>query len=128
VRVCCRGICCDLASAKKAKQSGRALWLTAVIPATREAGIRKIAVRSQPQQIVLQTLSRKTLYKKGLVEWLKVKALSSNPSTARKKKKSAIGRVFCFFLHSQDDGSEQSSTFSSKQTRLYSNVLEQIKS
>jgi hypothetical protein len=35
---------------------------------------------------VLQTLSRKTLYKKGLVEWLKVKALSSNPSTARKKK------------------------------------------
>jgi hypothetical protein len=29
---------------------------------------------------------KKTLHKKGLVEWLKVKALSSNPSTAKKKK------------------------------------------
>jgi hypothetical protein len=29
----------------------------------------------------------KTHHKKGLVEWLKVKALSSNPSTAKKKKK-----------------------------------------
>jgi hypothetical protein len=26
---------------------------------------------------------KKTLHKKGLVEWLKVKALSSNPSTAK---------------------------------------------
>jgi hypothetical protein len=30
---------------------------------------------------------KKTHHKKGLVEWLKVKALSSNPSTAKKKKK-----------------------------------------
>jgi hypothetical protein len=29
---------------------------------------------------------KKTHYKKGLVEWFKVKALSSNPSTAKKKK------------------------------------------
>jgi hypothetical protein len=29
----------------------------------------------------------KTLYKKGLVEWLKVEALSSSPSTAGKKTK-----------------------------------------
>jgi hypothetical protein len=28
---------------------------------------------------------KKTHHKKGLVEWLKVKALSSNPSTAKKK-------------------------------------------
>jgi hypothetical protein len=28
-----------------------------------------------------------THHKKGLVEWLKVKALSSSPSTAKKKKK-----------------------------------------
>jgi hypothetical protein len=27
---------------------------------------------NQPGQIVLETLSRKTLHKKGLVEWLKV--------------------------------------------------------
>jgi hypothetical protein len=30
---------------------------------------------------------KKTHHRKGLVEWLKVKALSSNPSTAKKKKK-----------------------------------------
>jgi hypothetical protein len=34
-------------------------------------------------QIVLETLSQKNHHKKGLVEWLKVKALSS--STVKKK-------------------------------------------
>jgi hypothetical protein len=43
-------------------------------------------VQSQPGQIVLETLSQKTLHKKGLVEWLKVQTLSSNPSTGKKKK------------------------------------------
>jgi hypothetical protein len=59
-----------------------------VILVTEEAEIRRIAVQSQPGQIVCKTLSRKTLHKKkkkGLVEWLKVKALSSNPSTAKQK-------------------------------------------
>jgi hypothetical protein len=32
-------------------------------------------------------ISKKTLHKKGLVEWLKVRALCSNPSTTTKKKK-----------------------------------------
>jgi hypothetical protein len=42
-------------------------------------------VRSQPRQIVYETLSRKKAFTKtGLVEWLKVKALSSSPSTAKK--------------------------------------------
>jgi hypothetical protein len=50
-----------------------------VIPAIQEAEIRRIAVQSQPGQIVFKTLSQKTLHKKGLVEWLKVKALSSIP-------------------------------------------------
>jgi hypothetical protein len=50
----------------------RRRWLTPVIPATQEAEMRRMAVRSQPQQIVLKTLSRKTHHKKGLVEWLKV--------------------------------------------------------
>jgi hypothetical protein len=43
-----------------------------IILATQEAEIRKIAVGSQPGQIVLKTLSGKALQKKGLVEWLKV--------------------------------------------------------
>jgi hypothetical protein len=52
-----------------------------------EAEIRRIAVQSQPRQIVPQTLSQKHLIgKKGLVEWLKVYALSLSPSTAREKK------------------------------------------
>jgi hypothetical protein len=59
-----------------------------VILATWEAEITRITVWSQPWQIVHKTLKKKTLHKKGLVEWLKVKALSSSPSTAKKKKKS----------------------------------------
>jgi hypothetical protein len=59
-----------------------------VILATEEAAIRRIAVQSQPAQIVCEALSRKNpLHKKGLVKWwLKVSALSSNPSTTKKKK------------------------------------------
>jgi hypothetical protein len=34
-------------------------WLTPVIPATQEAESRRIAVQSQPAQIVCETLSRK---------------------------------------------------------------------
>jgi hypothetical protein len=34
-------------------------WLTPVILATQEAGIRRITVRSQPRQIVHEILSRK---------------------------------------------------------------------
>jgi hypothetical protein len=41
-----------------------------------------MAGQSQPGEIVHE----KTYHKKGLVEWLKVKALSSNPSTTEKKK------------------------------------------
>jgi hypothetical protein len=32
-----------------------------------------------------EPISKKPHYKKGLVEWLKVKALSSSPSTSKKK-------------------------------------------
>jgi hypothetical protein len=42
-----------------------------VILATQEAKIRRIEVRSQPGQIVHQTLSRKNPSQKGLMEWLK---------------------------------------------------------
>jgi hypothetical protein len=47
-------------------------WLTPIILATQEAEIKRIAVQSQPGQIVHKTLTQKTLYKKGLAEWLKV--------------------------------------------------------
>jgi hypothetical protein len=55
-------------------------WLTPVILATQEAEIRRTLVQSQPRQTVHETLSPKTLHEKNkirLVEWFKVKALSS---------------------------------------------------
>jgi hypothetical protein len=57
-----------------------------VIQPTQKAEIKRIAVQSQPRKIVREPLSRKNPSKTGLVEWLKVRALSSNPSTAKKKK------------------------------------------
>jgi hypothetical protein len=73
-----------------------------VILATQEAEIRRIMVQSQPGQTVCETLPQKNPSQKGLVEWLKVYALSSNPSTANKKKKKKRregGRknIFCLF-------------------------------
>jgi hypothetical protein len=43
-------------------------------------------VQGQPKENSLQdpTSKKKNHHQKGLVEWLKVKALSSNPSTAKK--------------------------------------------
>jgi hypothetical protein len=60
-------------------------WLTPVILDTHEAEIRRIKVQSQTGQIVHETQSQNYPSKKGLVEWLMVKALSSSPSTAKKK-------------------------------------------
>jgi hypothetical protein len=64
----------------------RCRWLTPIILATQEAEIRRISDQSQRGQTVHETLSQKTLHKKGLVEWLKVKALSSSPSTQKNEK------------------------------------------
>jgi hypothetical protein len=47
-------------------------WLMPVILATHEAEITRIKFRSQPRQIVHETISQKYLKQKGLVEWLKV--------------------------------------------------------
>jgi hypothetical protein len=59
------------------------------ILATQEAEIRKITVQSsQPREIVVEIPSakeKKNYHTKGLVEWLKVSALSSNSSTKQTK-------------------------------------------
>jgi hypothetical protein len=44
-------------------------------------------VQSQPRQIVLDTLSQQNPSPQGLVEWLKMQALSSSPSTGKKSQK-----------------------------------------
>jgi hypothetical protein len=58
-----------------------------VILATQEAEIRRDR-RSKPAQANSSRDCLKKLFTKtGLMEWLKVKALSSSPSTAKKKRK-----------------------------------------
>jgi hypothetical protein len=57
-------------------------WLILV---TQEVEIRSISIWSQPRQIAWEALSGKTLHKDRLVEWLKVKALSSSISTTKAK-------------------------------------------
>jgi hypothetical protein len=71
------------------------------ILATQEAEIRRITVQSnQIREIIHNILSpkekKKNYHTKGLVEWLKVLVLSSNPSTKQTKtpeykKKRAVG-------------------------------------
>jgi hypothetical protein len=58
-----------------------------VILATQEAEIRRITVQSPPRanNSMRPYLKKQPFTKIGLVEWLKVKALSSSPSTAKKK-------------------------------------------
>jgi hypothetical protein len=73
-------------------------WLRPVILATEKAEIRKISVRSQPQQIIRDPISKKKKIIKSkstgrgaqMVKCLpsKCEALGSNPNTAKKKKNS----------------------------------------
>jgi hypothetical protein len=62
-------------------------WLIPVILVIQEAEIRRISVHSQPGQIVLMTLSQENSSHKRAGRVLQGVALSSNPSTTRKKKK-----------------------------------------
>jgi hypothetical protein len=50
----------------------RPRWLMPVILSSQEAEIRRIAIKSQPRQIVYETLSQKTHHTKGLLECLKM--------------------------------------------------------
>jgi hypothetical protein len=70
----------------KNNKSARRQWLMPVILATRKAKIRRITVWSQPGKIVPRPYFEKRFTKIGLVEWLKVKTLSSSPRTTKKKK------------------------------------------
>jgi hypothetical protein len=53
--------------------------------------------RSQPGQIVPRDPLKKPFTKTGLEEWLKVKALSSSPSTGGKKKAHSSTYYFPLF-------------------------------
>jgi hypothetical protein len=65
----------------------RCWWLTPVILATQEAEIRRIVVQSQIGQIPLQDPISKNPPQNRIGGWLKVKALSSSPSTPKKQTK-----------------------------------------
>jgi hypothetical protein len=62
-------------------------WLRPIILATQETEIKRIVVQSQPRQKCVRPYLGNTQHEKGLVKWLKVKALSLSPSTTKKKKK-----------------------------------------
>jgi hypothetical protein len=76
----------DRKGSLKTISSAGCQWLTPIILATQEAEIRRIVVQSQPRQTVRETYLEKLFTKIGLVEWLKVKALSSSTSTTKKNK------------------------------------------
>jgi hypothetical protein len=65
----------------KLKRHNRAM---PVILATQEAEIRRIAVQSQPKQIVCETTSKNPITKKGWWSGSTCRP-SSNPSTAKKR-------------------------------------------
>jgi hypothetical protein len=65
----------------KKKQVVGHWWLIPVILAAQEAEVRRIAVQSQPRQIVHKTLSRKTLYK----NWAGRVAQGEGPEYCKKK-------------------------------------------
>jgi hypothetical protein len=63
-------------------------WFTPVILATQEAEIRRImGSKPAPAKSFMRPYLKKPFTKMGSVEWLKVKALSSSPSTAKQKQK-----------------------------------------
>jgi hypothetical protein len=53
----------ERSTVKKYLYIARRRWLTPIILATQEAEIWRIVVRSQPRQIVRETLFQKTLHK-----------------------------------------------------------------
>jgi hypothetical protein len=74
----------------------RCQWLTPVILVTQEAEIRRISVWSHPGQIVPRDPVLKKPSQKRAGGWLKVKALSSNPNTSKKRKRKKNMQFLCF--------------------------------
>jgi hypothetical protein len=74
-------------------------WLTPIILVTWETETRRIKVRSQPRQIVQETLSQKNQHRKGLTEQLKgystclasMKPWVQTPVPSKKKKNPSQG-------------------------------------
>jgi hypothetical protein len=79
-------------------RSSRCWCFMPVILATQEAGIRRIMIQSHCGQLLGETLFQKTHHKKGLMEWIKVYALSLNPSTTKKNYYMSIFLVDFFLL------------------------------
>jgi hypothetical protein len=63
----------------------RRWWLTPVILATQETDQEDHGSKPAGANILQQSIWKKTITIKGLVEWLKVIALSSSPTTTKKK-------------------------------------------
>jgi hypothetical protein len=93
-------IVCDKCFVKMEK-AARRQWLTPEILATQEAEIRRIVVWSEPgQNSSARPYLKKPFTKIELVEWLKVKPLSSNPNT-EKKKKDAKGIKYMYLCNGE---------------------------
>jgi hypothetical protein len=69
-------------------------WLTPVIPATQEAEISRIEFRSQPRQIICETLSQKTFHKNSAGEMAQGKGSEFKPQYRKYNNKKT-----CFLGH-----------------------------
>jgi hypothetical protein len=65
-----------------------------VILLTQAADIKKIMVQSQSRKKFERPYLEKSFTKIGLMEWLKVKALSSSPNTTKNKIKQNLKTIF----------------------------------
>jgi hypothetical protein len=81
---------CSVADVTRASKAG-CRWLMSVVLATQETEIKRITLWKPAQANSSQDpISKKHHHKKRagrLVEWLKMKALNSNPSNLEKKSK-----------------------------------------
>jgi hypothetical protein len=85
----------------------RCRWLTPVVLATQEAEIRRITVQNQSIQKFVRPYLEKNHHKSRaggvtqMVEFLpsKLEALSSNPSTRKKKKNYLYFFTFMFYVY-----------------------------
>jgi hypothetical protein len=75
-------------------KNARHWWFMPIILATQEAEMRRIRFEASMGNSSARPCLQKPFTKIGLVEWLKVKTLSSNPRTTKKKKKRKIQKYY----------------------------------